>query len=97
MRFDAETMTRNDGHIEHALDLSESRAYDSALEILGAYKLTGNFHTNLEIVLKDLGAFDSVTFEIEPKSKLALDPDCWHVVFRPHEGARSDGFSEIMR
>src|SRR5215472_10057456 len=26
------------------LALSESRAYDSALEIRGAYKLTGNFH-----------------------------------------------------
>jgi hypothetical protein len=35
-----------------ALHLSKSRAYDAALEILGTYKLTGNFHVNLEIVLK---------------------------------------------
>ena len=54
--------------IGRTLDLSASRAYDSALEILGAYKLTGNFHLNLEIVLKDIDAFDRVTFEIEPRS-----------------------------
>jgi hypothetical protein len=57
-------------NIEHALNLSASRAYDSALEILGAYKLTGNFHINLEIILKDIDAFDKVTFEIEPRSPL---------------------------
>src|SRR2546430_3072835 len=56
------------GDIGQTIDLSASRAYDSALEILGAYKLTGNFHLNLEIVLKDIDAFDRVTFEIEPRS-----------------------------
>src|SRR5580692_2173796 len=44
------------------LDLSASRAHDAALDILGAYKLTGNFHINLEIVFKELGVFDQVTY-----------------------------------
>ena len=67
------------------LALSESRAYDSALEIREAYKLTGNFHVNLEIVLEHLAAFDDVTFEIEPKPWLTGCPDCRHVEFRPNE------------
>jgi hypothetical protein len=37
---------------------------------LRAYKLTGIFHVNLEIVPKDLAAFDKVTYEIEPESQL---------------------------
>jgi hypothetical protein len=35
MPFDIETMRREGGNIERTLDLSASRAYDSALEILG--------------------------------------------------------------
>ena len=80
-----------------ALDLSKSRTYDAALEILGAYKLTGNFHTNLEIVLRNIGAVDQVTFESEPKAKLLHHPDCRHVVFRPNTEVRADSFSEIIR
>src|SRR5277367_5022706 len=57
--------------ISERLELSESRAYDSALSILGAYKLTGNFPTELEIMLRDLGVFDKVTYEIEPRSPLS--------------------------
>jgi hypothetical protein len=79
------------------LDLSKSRAYDAALDILGAYKLTGNFHINLEIVLKSLGAFDKVTFEVEPKAKLPYHPDCRHVVFRPSANLPLDRFGEIIR
>jgi hypothetical protein len=82
------------------LDLSKSRAYDAALDILGAYKLTGNFHINLEIVLKSLGAFDKVTFEVEPKAKLPyhpFHPDCRHVVFRPSANLPLDRFGEIIR
>jgi hypothetical protein len=78
------------------LDLSKSRAYDAALDILGAYKLTGNFHINLEIVLKSLGAFDKVTFEVEPKAKLPFHPDCRHVVFRPSANLPLDRFGEII-
>jgi hypothetical protein len=97
MRSDAHTTAANDGNVEQSLDLSETRAYDCALDILEAHKLTGNFHTNLEIVLKDLGALGRVTFEIEPKSPLVLDHDRRHVVFRPSDSVRADGFIEIMR
>jgi hypothetical protein len=83
--------------IGRTLDLSASRAYDSALEILGAYKLTANFHLNLEIVLKDIDAFDRVTFEIEPRSQLPYSPDCRHVLFRPNANVHMDQFSEIIR
>jgi len=79
------------------LDLSKSQAYDAALDILGAYKLTGNFHINLESVLKSLGAFDKVTFEVEPKAKLPYHPDCRHVVFRPSANLPLDRFGEIIR
>jgi hypothetical protein len=81
-------------HISDALDLSESRAYDSALDIIGAYKLTGNFHADLQIVLKDLGVLDKLTYEIEPKAPLS---DCRHVVFRPNDNVHIDRFSEIIR
>ena len=54
MPSDVETISMEGRSIEHTLDLSASRAHDSALEILGAYKLTGNFHINLEIVLKNI-------------------------------------------
>jgi len=83
--------------LPRALDLSESRAHDSALGILRAYKLTGNFRVNLEIVLKDLGAFDKVTYEIEPAALLPFHSDCRHVVFRPNENVQIDKFNEIMR
>ncbi|HEY7662609.1 MAG TPA: hypothetical protein VH934_05755 [Xanthobacteraceae bacterium] len=97
MRLHADTATLKNQAIAHALDLSESRAYDCALEILEAYKLTGNFHVNLEVVLKDLGALDEVSFEIEPKSYLAHHPDCRHVAFSPRPGVHADRFAEILR
>jgi hypothetical protein len=61
--------------LSFALDLSKSRAFDAALEILGAYKLTGNFHVNLEIVLKSLDALDKVTFDVEPTAALPSRAD----------------------
>jgi hypothetical protein len=79
------------------LDLSAARAHDCALDILGAYKLTGNFHINLEIVLKDLDAFDKVTYEIEPETPLPFHSDCRHVEFSPGEDVPTDRFNEIMR
>jgi hypothetical protein len=82
------------GNFSQTLDLSESRTYDAALETLGAYKLTGHFPTELEIVLKDLRVLDKVTFEIKPKSPLS---DCRHVEFRPTDKVHSDRFIEIMR
>lgn len=59
--------------------------------------MTGNFHVNLEIVLKSLGAFDKVTFEVEPKAKLPYHPDCRHVLFRPSTNLPLDRFGEIIR
>ena len=70
------------------------RTYDAALETLGAYKLTGHFPTELEIVLKDLRVLDKVTFDIKPKSPLS---DCRHVEFRPTDKVHRDRFVEIMR
>ena|SRR5215831_7626398 len=79
------------------LDLSKSRANDAALDILRACKLTGNFHANLEIVIRDIGAFDKVTHQIEPNPKLPYWPDCRHVVFKPNENTPADMFGEIIK
>ena len=65
--------------------------------MLAAHKLTGNFHINLEIILKNLGAFDDVTFKIEPKSQRVVHRDCRCVAFRPNKNVDMDRFSEIMR
>jgi hypothetical protein len=81
-------------NISQTLELSEMRTYDAALETLGAYKLTGHFPTELEIVLKDLRVLDKVTFDIKPKSPLS---DCRHVEFRPADKIHRDRFVEIMR
>jgi len=48
-----------------SLDLSQSRTYDAALAILRAYKLTGNFINELEVVLRELGVLSEVTYEVE--------------------------------
>jgi hypothetical protein len=80
--------------ISQTLELSEMRTYDAALETLCAYKLTGHFPTELEIVLKDLRVLDKVTFDIKPKSPLS---DCRHVEFRPTDKVHGDRFIEIMR
>jgi len=79
------------------LDLSKSRANDAVLEILKAYKLTGNFHVNLEIVLKDIGVFDKVTYRIDPNPLLSYRRDCRHVVFMPNENLANDMFGEIIK
>jgi hypothetical protein len=80
-----------------ALDLSRTLAYDVAREFLGAYKLTGNFHANLEIVLKALGAADEVTFEVEPGDRQPYHPDCRHVIFHANGGVSPDRFNDIIR
>jgi hypothetical protein len=76
------------------LELSQSRVYDYALNILDAYKLSGNFTIDLEIVLKDLGVFDDVTFVIKPKSFLS---DCRHVEFFPKARVHGARFGQIVR
>lgn len=80
--------------ITRTLELSESRTYDAALETLGAYKLTGNFPTELEIVLRDMRVLDMVSFEIKPKTPLS---DCRQVEFRPAQHVRPHSFIEVMR
>jgi len=80
--------------LSQTLELSEMRTYDAALETLGAYKLTGHFPTELEIVLKDLRVLDKLTFDIKPKAPLS---DCRHVEFRPTDKVHRDRFVEIMR
>jgi hypothetical protein len=79
------------------IDLSSSRANDAVFEILQAYKLTGNFHVNLEIILKHLGAFGEVIYEIAPMSMLAYHRDCRHVTFRASKNIGTDRFDEIIR
>jgi hypothetical protein len=79
------------------LDLSKSRVYDAALEILGAYKLTGNFHVNLEIILGALGARNEVNFDVQPLKKLPYHPDRRRVVFRPSANLPLHRFGEITR
>src|ERR1700727_3063633 len=86
--------TGNPRNISQTLELSELRTYDAALKTLGAYKLTGHFPTELEIVLKDLRVLDKVTFDIKPKSPLS---DCRHAEFRPTDRIHQDRFIEIMR
>ncbi len=81
-------------NVGQTLELSESRTYDAALETLGAYKLTGHFPTELEIVLKDLRVLDEVIFEIEPKTLLS---DTRHVQFRPADKVHLDRFADIVR
>jgi hypothetical protein len=76
------------------LELSQSRIYDYALNILDAYKLSGNFAIDLEIVLKDLGVFYDVTFAIGPKSFLS---DCRYVEFFPKSRVHDARFSQIMQ
>lgn len=83
-----------DANPSETVDLSETRAFDCALEILRAYKITGNFPIDLEIVLDDLAARDQVTFEILPKSALS---DCRHVKFRAAENVDNDRFDTIVR
>jgi len=76
------------------LEISESRTYDYALEILGAYKLTGNFPLDLEIVLKSLGVLGQVTFDIESKS---IFSDCRRVEFLASGKIDLDQFRGILR
>ena len=79
--------------VSQTLDLSESRTYNSALDILQAYKLTGHFPTELEIVLRGLGVLDKITYEIRPKSPLS---DLRQVAFHPNDNVHAYRFHKIM-
>lgn len=87
------SIDRHRSSVNKTLNLSASRTYDCALEMLGAYKLTDNFAVDLQIVLRELGIVGQVTFEIKPKRLLS---DCRHVEFAP-SGISTGRFNEIMR
>ena len=82
-----------DANVSDILEISASRTYDCALEILGAYKLTGNFQLDLEIVLKSLGVLGQVTFEVKPKS---IFSDCRRVEFLAGANIDADRFRDIL-
>jgi hypothetical protein len=79
-----------------ALDVSRAKTHDAALDILKAYKLSGNFHGNLDVVLRDMGLFDMVTHRAEPHPALAF-PDCRHVVFIFSGAVADDRCDDIIR
>jgi hypothetical protein len=79
-----------------SLDLCQTRTYDWALTTLGAYKLTGNFPAELEIVLRDFGVLDEVTYEIAPKKLSSLLSSVRHVTFWANANVRDERFREIM-
>jgi hypothetical protein len=86
-----------DTRMEQALDVSASAAYDCALDILKAYKLTGNLYVNLEIIINDMGNSKELTFDIAPTRWLGFRWDCRRVVFRRKETVSADQFRRIMR
>jgi hypothetical protein len=79
--------------LEQALDISESRAYECALEIIGAYRLSGNFPVNLQIVLESCGALGAIQFTIMPKRFCS---DSRRVVFYARDNVYPDRFSAII-
>jgi hypothetical protein len=79
------------------LNLSRSRTHDAVLDILRAHKLSGNFHLNLEAVLKDMGFLDKVTYHIERNLALVWSPDCCRVVFSGNKNLPNAMFEDIMR
>jgi hypothetical protein len=93
----SEHLATRSASLSCALDLSKSRAHEAVLDILRAYKLTGNFHVNLEIVLKDIGVFDKVTYQIERNPNLSYSRDCRHVVFKPKGNVPRDMLGEIIK
>jgi hypothetical protein len=79
-----------------SLELCQTRTYDWALITLGAYKLTGNFPAELEIVLRDLRVLDEVTYKIAPKKLSSLLSSVRHVTFWANANVRDERFREIM-
>src|SRR6516165_7577297 len=80
--------------LQQTLDISQSRAYDCALDILRAYKLSANFPINLQIVLKDARFLADVAFVIKPKRFYS---NRRRVVFWPRDNVDADAFSVMMR
>jgi hypothetical protein len=79
----------------YGLDLSRSRTHDAVLDILKAYKLSGNFHGNLETVLKDMGVSDMLSYHVEPNPALAF-PDRRHVTFSLKDNVPGDRLDDII-
>jgi hypothetical protein len=57
--------------------------------------LSGNFHANLDAVLKDMGIFDKLAYRTEPTPVLAY-PDRRQVVFRPNDNVPREMFDAII-
>ena len=93
-KFAPKRWSLNNATAGDTLDLSESRTYDCALDVRRAYRLTGNFCVDLQIVLDDLGVLDQVTYQIKPK---ALMSDCRRVEFLPKHHVHAGRFAEILR
>jgi hypothetical protein len=72
------------------LDLSRSRTHAAAFDVLKAYKLSGNFHSILEVVLKHMGVPGMVTHQILPRSVFSF-PDRRTVIFSCDETSRAIG------
>jgi hypothetical protein len=77
------------------LDLSRSRTVAAAFDILKAYKLSGNFHSILDVVLKHMGVSGMVNYEIAPRAVFSF-PDRGTVIFSCDENLSVDRFNEIV-
>jgi hypothetical protein len=77
-----------------ALNLSRTRTHDAVLDILNVYKLSGNFHSNLDAVLNDMGYCDIVTYRVEPGPAFAFQ-DCRHVVLTLNDGVPAALLGEV--
>ena len=77
------------------LDLSRSRIHAAAFDVLKAYKLSGNFHSILEVVLKHMGVPGMVTHQILPRSVFSF-PDRRTVIFSCDETVSGDRVDAIM-
>jgi hypothetical protein len=77
------------------LSLSRSRTHAVAFDILKAYKLSGNFHSIVEVVLKHMGVPGMVAHQIVPRSVFSF-PDRRTVIFSCDENVPGDRFNEIM-
>jgi hypothetical protein len=91
--YSGPTLTKPNTSAGIILEISKRLTYDLVLVILHAYKLTGHFPTELEIVLKHLGATDKVFYEIKPKKAFS---DSYPVMFWPKPGLSAGDFQQVI-
>jgi hypothetical protein len=83
------------GSPSRGLYLSRLGTHRAALDVLKAYKLSGNFQVNLDAVLKDMGLSGKLTYRIVPSPVLAY-PDRRHVVFKPNGNVPDEVFDGMI-